>query len=59
MENTEKNMHGIYLLCGGFIIGIACSLLAPFLWGLSRIIFNWFGALWVPTTLMKKCWGYW
>jgi len=58
-KEFQQKMHWLYLLCGGFIVGIICSSFIGSLWLLT---FKQRQQLIVdlsPEPFIKKCWGYW
>lgn len=59
MENSGPKMHWIYLLCGGFIIGITASICSPLLWSLQNTLLRIFGGYFSVNKFLRRCWGYW
>lgn len=55
----EKRMHWIYLICGGFIIGLIATAFASTLWALCVSLLKYFGVIWTPRRFIQRCWGYW
>jgi len=58
-RDSEQQMHWIYLLCGGFVIGSISSILIGSLWLLSFKQREKFIVNVSPENFIKKCWGYW
>jgi hypothetical protein len=57
--SSKPKMHWMYLLIGGFIIGLLCSIFIGTLWILSFRARQKFIVDVSPKKFIQKCWGYW